>query len=568
MRIKGLRRPIFWIAIGVMLLGAAAPWVGDSINTTAAQTAPESIWASSAKPKVVTDNDTAAVELGVKFRADVSGKITGVRFYKGPLNTGTHTGSLWTTSGTLLARATFTNESSSGWQQVTFSTPVNVTANTVYVASYHTTKGRYSVDENGFRNAGVDRGNLHALRDGVSGGNGVYRYGSQPGFPTQTWRASNYWVDVLFVASGTSTPNPTPTKTPSATSTPLATNTPSPTNTPSTPGGETPVAGQTCPAWVHDQKVATGPDGKSYPTWHPAVDQQYGCYFRHEHGSNPNKVPGASMPLYGMGTPEDMTESHYGIKTKAIYAENGVKILATTHFGTAEPQKAVCQRYHHVNFQFTQNDQLVADVTFMADFGAAVKNDTLAPLDRACADPETGVMKTQAQIDKESNGARLNPVGTGGPFYYPWRMDDAGVDTTIGFQAYGFTVNTPTVVAACADMKCNERVMINGTGIWAFASAATGWGIRAGANTGTFYTNHYGKTVVSADTPGAVRQFVKPGVDIRLTDLSAPHSYFPDKRYGGTYGDYVYTQLHSSDPNIMGNVPAVVNPGNVVQGNN
>ena len=40
--------------------------------------------------------DTAAVELGVKFRADVNGYITGIRFYKGSTNTGTHVGSLWT----------------------------------------------------------------------------------------------------------------------------------------------------------------------------------------------------------------------------------------------------------------------------------------------------------------------------------------------------------------------------------------------------------------------------------------------------------------------------------------
>ena len=37
----------------------------------------------------------AAVELGVKFRADRAGTATGVRFYKAAANTGTHTGSLW-----------------------------------------------------------------------------------------------------------------------------------------------------------------------------------------------------------------------------------------------------------------------------------------------------------------------------------------------------------------------------------------------------------------------------------------------------------------------------------------
>ena len=78
----------------------------------------------------------AAVELGVQFSSDVDGWITGVQFYKGPGNTGTHVGNLWTAGGTLLARATFTSESASGWQTVNFSSPVAITANTTYVASY------------------------------------------------------------------------------------------------------------------------------------------------------------------------------------------------------------------------------------------------------------------------------------------------------------------------------------------------------------------------------------------------------------------------------------------------
>ena len=65
---------------------------------------------------------------GVRFRAEVDGLITGVRFYKSTTNTGTHVGHLWTRTGQLLATATFTNETASGWQQVSFATPVAVTA--------------------------------------------------------------------------------------------------------------------------------------------------------------------------------------------------------------------------------------------------------------------------------------------------------------------------------------------------------------------------------------------------------------------------------------------------------
>ncbi|MGH8615798.1 MAG: DUF4082 domain-containing protein, partial [Gammaproteobacteria bacterium] len=130
----------------------------------------------------------------------VSGTVCGIRFYKGSTNTGTHVGKLWTISGTLLAQATFANETASGWQQVNFANPVAISANTVYVASYHAPNGRYSLNEPYFT-AGVDNPPLHALQDGANGGNGVYLYGAG-GFPTNTFNASNYWVDVVFV-SGT-----------------------------------------------------------------------------------------------------------------------------------------------------------------------------------------------------------------------------------------------------------------------------------------------------------------------------------------------------------------------------
>jgi hypothetical protein len=58
--------------------------------------------------------DTTPFEVGVKIRSDTSGYITGVRFYKLSNNTGTHVGHLWSSGGTLLATATFTNESTSG----------------------------------------------------------------------------------------------------------------------------------------------------------------------------------------------------------------------------------------------------------------------------------------------------------------------------------------------------------------------------------------------------------------------------------------------------------------------
>jgi len=136
--------------------------------------------------------DPSSVELGLRFTSDVAGQITAIKFYKGATNTGTHTASLWSSTGTLLASATFSNETASGWQTATLSTPVTIAANTTYVASYHTS-GNYSATSNFFATK-LDSGNLHA----AAGGSGVYAYGSTTAFPTSSWNASNYYVDVAF----------------------------------------------------------------------------------------------------------------------------------------------------------------------------------------------------------------------------------------------------------------------------------------------------------------------------------------------------------------------------------
>ena len=177
--------------------------------TVSAQTCPCSVWNNSTLPTVVSAPDTGAVELGVKFRTDVSGFITGIRFYKGSANTGTHIGNLWSSTGTRLATATFTSESTSGWQQVNFATPVAITANTVYVASYHAPNGRYAADSSYFANSGIDSGVLHFLQNGVSGGNGVFTYSATSTFPTSTFQATNYWVDLVFATGAADTTPPT-----------------------------------------------------------------------------------------------------------------------------------------------------------------------------------------------------------------------------------------------------------------------------------------------------------------------------------------------------------------------
>ncbi|MET8308087.1 DUF4082 domain-containing protein, partial [Micromonospora sp. NPDC005173] len=167
-----------------------------------------SLWNDSATPKIIAHRDAQAVELGVRFTADQDGEIFGVRYYKSEANTGVHQGSLWTADGSRLARVQFENETKSGWQYAAFSRPVAIRANAVYVASYHTRVGGYSADSNYF-SARHSGGPLSAPADGAYRPNGVYEYG-EGGFPRRSYKATNYWVDVVFKPRASATPTPVP----------------------------------------------------------------------------------------------------------------------------------------------------------------------------------------------------------------------------------------------------------------------------------------------------------------------------------------------------------------------
>src|ERR1700694_2405256 len=175
---------------GAVLLGLAIV-LAWSTNAAAQQ----AIWPSTAVPATVDSGPSGPVELGVSFKSDTGGSVTAIRFYKSAANTGLHVGHLWSRTGALLASITFTGETASGWQQANLSTPVAITANTVYVASYQSTIGHWSVSWNYFANSGVNNPPLHALKNGSGAPDGVW--GSAGAFPSHT-NSSNYWVDVVF----------------------------------------------------------------------------------------------------------------------------------------------------------------------------------------------------------------------------------------------------------------------------------------------------------------------------------------------------------------------------------
>jgi hypothetical protein len=204
-----------WIAHGNPTATIESRAVDDSGNletpgsgTKVSVNCPCSIFGT-ATPGGLDSGDGTSIEVGLKFKTDTFGIVTGVRFYKASANTGTHVGNLWTSTGQLLASATFTGESASGWQQVTFGQPVPINPNTTYVVSYFAPKGHYSQDNKYFDTVpptggtwkNADSPPLHALQNTNGVTNGIYTYAGASTFPTSTYDAQNYWVDVVFSPS-------------------------------------------------------------------------------------------------------------------------------------------------------------------------------------------------------------------------------------------------------------------------------------------------------------------------------------------------------------------------------
>ena len=98
------------------------PPAGVTVDRRLARPAcPCSIWSRPRPRRPARDLDTAARRARRQVPlATSTATITGVRFYKGADQHRHPRRHLWTRTGTLLATATFTGETASGWQQVAF----------------------------------------------------------------------------------------------------------------------------------------------------------------------------------------------------------------------------------------------------------------------------------------------------------------------------------------------------------------------------------------------------------------------------------------------------------------
>jgi hypothetical protein len=319
----------------------------------------------------------------------------------------------------------------------------------------------------------------------------------------------------------TGTPAPAPTNTPVAppTGTPLPApgTTPRPTNTPPPAGNAT--AGQPCPQALHDSIVTIGPDGASYPTWHPAVDPQSGCFFGHEHGGDPRTSrANSALPAFGyVGTAAGVVEPHAGFKVflwhvgeETDFGPVTADIRAVFHMGTAGV-KRYTERFHSLEYDYVARDGTgrEAHVAGMADTGTVQGSTCDNPrrdgrdfstvgCDDAYEiwgnvsfqvihpdDPYTDVMHTRLTVTGAF--AAFDPILTRDP------ADNARVLYTQAYRNPGSSVD-PT--SASSPYRGCDREAYGGPNFWRNAGRPT-----------VYFTDAYG-FVKPGPGPGLIRQYV------------------------------------------------------------
>lgn len=155
----------------------------------------------------------SAVEVGVKVVPVANGYITALRFYKPLLSPETtHTGKIWSSTGTSLATVTFSNETEYGWQEAKLSSPLRVFKDQLYILSYGTTTAVYQSTTNGLStNLTSNAFTVYASGDsrnaatGSANQNGVFSstVGNYPSSGSSN--ASYYWIDAEFSVAAAET---------------------------------------------------------------------------------------------------------------------------------------------------------------------------------------------------------------------------------------------------------------------------------------------------------------------------------------------------------------------------
>lgn len=296
---------------------------------------------------------------------------------------------------------------------------------------------------------------------------------------------------------------------------------------------ERPVPNELCPAWVHDRYVAEHPtEKKLYRTWHPAIDPVYWCHFGHEHGSDPALVGYTPYFGYTADKNNNQDERHEGFKGFA-FRNGDTDWYFNAHF-TSGLASRVCAQTHTVVVAALRDGEMLAELSFKADFGEAKINQPTGQGDSLITNRNC----PQAPIEAEGSPARklLRIVGQDNikdAGYEQWRFAGhpfLGLDFEPGLGSNVF-FDTRNPVTGCDGLRC-ERLLptiytpgmegvnggeVNGGDVRTIAfqgnpltlTYSRERDLTDGVEDGYFYTDAKGTRFMDPDHPDATQQYVK-----------------------------------------------------------
>jgi hypothetical protein len=184
------------------------------------------------------------------------------------------------------------------------------------------------------------------------------------------------------------------------------------------------ASGDTCSKEIHDQYWTYGPDGKVYPSWHPAVDAS-GCTFGHEHGRNPkdSKLISLTLPFGYVNeqlSPSDpqyqRNEDHVGHKVEwandiEISRDNRpytkCDVLFKLHQGTHSPD-ALTNNLHELFYYASCGDGTKMQWRNLQAFGHGGKVRA-----NGCKDDKKGINIPDADVAVGTPVPATSPDGGG-----------------------------------------------------------------------------------------------------------------------------------------------------------
>ena len=320
-----------------------------------------------------------------------------------------------------------------------------------------------------------------------------------------------------------------------------------------------------CPDWVHEQYVAEGPDGEMYRTWHPQVDPVYHCTFSHEHGSDPALMPGDHTVVYGyVSSKMQQNESHNGFKNYTLQAEDGNWWTITLH-SHMTMQRRRCLQLHTLKYKVVSPEgELLADVHYKGDFGAANSNG-----DSTNDQPVLGCEIDQATVANQSpNGKRVFPVqGDNNLGLESWTVlthnefiNGSTTGKALGIKAFSTVFYFLNPALVCGDAACESLLPTGQFGERRVLLQPTPTTLSRSADLpGEFYTDPYGNQPRVGTETDAVKQYIKPGVELKwatkgLTDACVTQDAQQMLYVCGNYSSLQMTEATPATLNLEGNL--------------